>query len=61
LKHVVYVHSAFLGPTIGGVLVDKFEFPWASTAVACMLLLGVSTDTHVWDMNTNMVWSRVWC
>ncbi|KAL4232821.1 hypothetical protein ACF0H5_007507 [Mactra antiquata] len=32
--------GAFLGPTFGGVMVDKFGFPWASVGIAGLLFLG---------------------
>ncbi|XP_045182089.2 MFS-type transporter SLC18B1-like isoform X1 [Mercenaria mercenaria] len=32
--------GAFFGPTIGGVMVEKFGFPWASTGIAWMLCFG---------------------
>ncbi|XP_060590475.1 MFS-type transporter SLC18B1-like [Ruditapes philippinarum] len=32
--------GAFFGPTIGGVMVQKFGFPWASCGIAAMLCIG---------------------
>ncbi|KAL4232944.1 hypothetical protein ACF0H5_007632 [Mactra antiquata] len=32
--------GAFLGPTIGGAMVDKFGFPWASVGIGALILAG---------------------
>ncbi|KAJ8321639.1 hypothetical protein KUTeg_000110 [Tegillarca granosa] len=36
----VFILRAFLGPTVGGVLVDKFQFGWAASF--CSLLFGIA-------------------
>ena len=41
---------AFLGPTVGGFLVDKIGFPWASTVIGGVLGAGVRTN-NTWQRN----------
>jgi hypothetical protein len=47
--HVVLsLFRALLGPTAGGVLVDKFGFNWSATGCAGLITLSVSlSKNHV--------------
>lgn len=38
----LFYYRAFLGPTIGGLLADKFGFDWAATGCAGLLTFSVS-------------------
>ena len=38
----MYFDRAFLGPTVGGVLVDHFGFPWACIGVVAVFAVCVS-------------------
>lgn len=37
----IYVYSSFFGPTVGGLCVEWFGFPWTATAVALVHALFV--------------------